>query len=300
MAKADLLVGVDSGPLHLARFTDLPAVGVWMPGHYPTTYSVPRPQQLNVVLADPTRAWNRYKRIPWRIVEQPGSAFDPDRLAEFCAQMLHAPRYLSRAEIAADVQLQQFVRSWCRGAAGNTIAPFADRHRSFDLLLREMVRRFPQPTVVETGTIRSEEDWAGAGFSTYLLGAFLSRHGGRLHSVDLSAGHCAFARTWTEIFGPAVTVHTEDSVAFLRRFPAPIDVLYLDSLDTTEPGHAEHALRELEAALPRLHNRSLLLVDDTAWAGGNWAGKGARVVPWLTDRGWRILYGGYQVLLSKE
>ena len=42
--------------------------------------------------------------------EHPGSAFDPARLAALCEQMLQPPRYLSRAEQGADVQLQQFVR----------------------------------------------------------------------------------------------------------------------------------------------------------------------------------------------
>jgi predicted O-methyltransferase YrrM len=271
-----------------------------MPGHYPSTYSVPRRQQLNVVLAEPTRAWNRYKRIPWRVVEQPGGAFDANRLAGWCAQMLAPRRYLDEDESAADVQLQQFVGEWCRGVGGNALSGFADRHRSFDLLLREMRTRFAHPIVVETGTVRAEEDWGGAGFSTYWLGAFLSRRGGRLHSVDWSAAHCAFARTWTEIFASTVTVHQEDSVAFLQKFPAPIDVLYLDSLDTTETGHAEHAQRELEAALPRLHEKSLVLIDDTPWSGGAWIGKGARAVPWLLEQGWRILYGGYQVLLARR
>lgn len=65
------------------------------------------------------------------------------------------------------------------------------------------------------------------------------------------------------------------------------------------PGHADHALRELEAAMPKLHDQSLVLVDDTPWNAGAFVGKGARVVPWLTERGWKILYGGYQVLMSK-
>lgn len=62
MLEADLLIGVDSGPLHLSRFTDIPTVGVWMPGHYPATYTLPRPEQLNVVLADHTRQWSKFKR----------------------------------------------------------------------------------------------------------------------------------------------------------------------------------------------------------------------------------------------
>jgi spermidine synthase len=59
--------------------------------------------------------------------------------------------------------------------------------------------------------------------------------------VDITPAHCDFARDWTQVFGDTVNVVRQDSVEFLGRFPDPIDVLYLDSLDTTEPGHAEHA-----------------------------------------------------------
>ena len=212
--------------------------------------------------------------------------------------MLGEPHYLDTDHLAADVQLQQFVQ-WCRGEHGNALSPYADRHRSFDLLLRETTRRFPQPTVVETGVIRAEEDWPGAGFFTYLAGAYLAHRGGRLHAVDISPENCAFARTWTSVFGETVQVHEQDSVAFLEQFTEPIDVLYLDSLDTTEPGHAEHGLREAEAGLPRLHERSLIVFDDTPRNGGPWTGKGAKAVPHLLAQGWRVLYDGYQVILAR-
>jgi len=326
LTQADLMVGVDSGPLHAARFTHIPTVGLWMPGHYPATYTLPRREQLNVVLADHTREWNRFKRIPWNIVEHPGATFDPDRLADLCVQMLSPPRYLHnnssrhtpcavvtaappverhapstcRFDVAADVQLQQFVREWCRGKTGVGLSAYPDRHRSFDLLLREMSRRFERPIVIETGTIRGEEDWAGAGFFTYLVAAYLFHHGGKLHTVDLSPIHSEFARTWTAVFGETVAVYCQDSLAFLKNFREPIDVLYLDSLDTYEPGHAEHAERELEAARPNLHEQSLIVVDDNPWRSGVWEGKGTRVVPRLVNEGWKILYGGYQVLLARE
>ena len=91
----------------------------------------------------------------------------------------------------------------------------------------------------------------------------------------------------------------QDSVAFLREFPNKIDVLYLDSLDTTEPGHADHCVKEFEAAQPQLHHRSIVVIDDTPWNAGAFVGKGARLVPQLLEQGWRILYAGYQVVLSK-
>jgi predicted O-methyltransferase YrrM len=301
MTQADLMIGVDSGPLHLSRFTNIPTIGLWQPGHYPTTYTLPRSEQLNVVLAEQTRQWNKFKRIPWNIYEHPGNAFDARILADITQRMLGEPRYLrSPKTLAADLQLQQFIQEFCRCRGTSGLATFWDRNRSFDVLFREAATLFESPMIVETGTIRAAEDFGGAGFFTYIAAAFLLRHGGQLHSVDLNPQNVAFAREWTAVFGDTVTIHHGDAIAFLANFSQPIDVLYLDSLDTTEPGHGEHAMRELEAALPKLHNRSLIAIDDTPWQAGSWVGKGARVVPWLLEQGWQVLYAGYQVLLSRS
>ncbi len=77
-------------------------------------------------------------------------------------------------------------------------------------------------------------------------------------------------------------------------------MLYLDSLDTYEPGHAEHALSETQAAMPRMHENSIIMYDDTPWNAGAFTGKGALAVPWLLQHGWKIIYGGYQVILSRS
>jgi Methyltransferase domain/Glycosyltransferase family 9 (heptosyltransferase) len=312
---ADLMIGVDSGPLHVASLTSTPTVGVWQPGHYPSTYSVPRAEQLNLVLRSHTRRWNAVKRIPWNIVDCPGPRFDPARTAELCAGMLRLPRYLPPMSPFAprkgalqtlpkfrprDIQLQQFVREFCRGGANpGGLSGYCDRNNTFDALLRESSRRFPEsPLFVETGCIRAEEDWAGAGFATYLFGAYLQPLGGTLHSVDVDPEHCRFAREWTAVFEPAVQVHCSRGDDWLRRFAGPIDVLFLDSADTDVPGHDEVCLAELRAALPKLHERSLVLIDDTPFDGG-WSGKGRRAVPWALENGWRILTAGYQVLLCR-
>jgi hypothetical protein len=244
-------------------------------------------------------ASHSFRRIPWNIVEHPGSSFDGATLAELCRPMLDAPRYFRSTDIGSDVQMQQFIKG-CRGIyRGNGLSEYADRHRSFDKLFQEISNRFPAPVIVETGTIRSEEDWAGAGFFTYLAGSFVSRFGGHLTSVDIDGRKCDFARDWCSIFGSAVNVVQQDSLTLLRDFPGKIDVLYLDSLDTTEPGHADHCVKEFEAAKPHLHGRSIVAIDDTPWNVGSFVGKGARLVPMLLDQGWRILYAGYQVVLSK-
>lgn len=298
MLQADLFIGVDSGPLHAAHLANVPALGVWMPEHYPSTYTLPRKNQLNVVLSEPTREWNRFKRIPWRIVEHPGSQFTGNGLADFARAMLQPARYIPE-DIAADVQMQQFVSEFCRCTGTSSLAHYWDRNRSFDVLLREMTSRFRQPNVLETGTIRAEEDWGGAGFFTYLMGAYLHHRGGHLDSVDITDTHCRFATEWTKVFGDTVSVHCDDSLSYLSTFDRRVDVLYVDSLDTTEPRHAEHALAELRAIEQRLSNDSLIVFDDSPWHAGATVGKGAKAVPWLLDRGWEVLYAGYQVIMTR-
>lgn len=52
MYRADLLIGVDSGPLHLSRMTPIKSVGVWTnETNYPTRCSLPTKGRVNVVPA---------------------------------------------------------------------------------------------------------------------------------------------------------------------------------------------------------------------------------------------------------
>jgi ADP-heptose:LPS heptosyltransferase len=299
MCAADLIIGVDSGPLHAAGLTGLPAIGLWMPGHYPSTYTLPRRNQLNVVLRQQTQPWNRFKRIPWRIVEHPGDSFEASRIAHLCSRMQGKRRFI-HSDAAADIQMQQFILDWCKcRSTGSNLANHWDRNRSFDVLFREMQARFAAPVVVETGTIRAEDDFGGAGFFTYIAANYLAHSGGTLYSIELNERHCQFSRSWTAVFGSTVKVVHQDSLSFLSAFDQLIDVLYLDSLDTTEPNHAQHALHEFLASQHLLHDRTLIAIDDSPWHAGAIVGKGAVLVPYLMERGWHVLYAGYQVLLSK-
>lgn len=300
MEAADLLISVDSGPLHLARLTDVPIVGLFPTlTKHPARVSLPRGRSVNVVPRDIAHACDRETRILFNIVESPSDrGFDPAFIADIAARMLAGPRYLDREQLGADVQMQQFVLEWERGSP-NALTDYNDRHRGFDVLLKKMRARFTFPLVVETGCIRGEEDWGGAGFGTYLLGAYTHRSGGEVVSVDIDADHCAFARRATREM-ESVKVFNGDSVALLERFGAPIDVLVLDSMDTEIPGHQEHALREAKAGARWLHGRSIILIDDTVYRRREFTGKGALAVPWLQDQGWRVLHSGYQTILVRE
>lgn len=301
MHRSDLLVSIDSGPLHLARMTEIPVIGIFPTlDQYPARVVLPRDRSVSLVPADSTSEFNRRTRLLFNIVEFPGADLEkaPPFIGETCARMLASPRYLDAKHLGADVQLQQFVRDWERGNP-NDLSIYNDRHRGFDILLRETAHRFVSPTVVETGCIRGEEDWQGAGFGTYLLGAFLERHGGQLTSVDIDASNCSFARGVTQKM-QTVTIVEGDSVPFLGGFGRPIDVLVLDSMDTYVAGFAEHALREIEKAIPWLHMDSLVMFDDTVYSERKFTGKGCLAVPWLLGQGWRILHSGYQVICVRS
>jgi hypothetical protein len=298
--ESDLLMGIDSGPLYFAQSSGIPIVGYYPgTGHYPSMFSLPCSMQVNMVPSTPKiHQWNRRVRTRYNIVESGESEITAAYIAKTCQNVLEGPKYLDASQIGADVQLQHYVSMWERGNS-NAFTSYTDRHRSFDVVLRKLGRRFQNPLVVETGCIRSSEDWKGAGYGTYLLGAFVQRHGGRMISVDIDKGNCAFARAATkELY--RVEVVCSDSVAFLGCFDEQIDLLVLDSMDTDVPGAEQHCLNEIQAAYRRLHDRSVVLFDDTIYSKGSFIGKGALAVPWLLVQGWLILYSGYQTVCVKS
>ena len=54
----------------------------------------------------------------------------------------------------------------------------------------------------------------------------------------------------------------DDSLNFLKTFQKKIDFLYLDSLDGQFKNASNHQLNEIKFAEKKLHNKSLVLLDD--------------------------------------
>jgi hypothetical protein len=296
---ADLIVGVDSGPLHAARFTNTPTIGVWMRDGSPATWSLPRRMQANIVVGRECRQWTTHARLPFNILECDDEASLPALLGRTAARMLAGSRYLPPTYLGRDILLQQFVRDWERGE-DNVFGGFNDRDQGFDRLLSVAARRFEQPFIVETGCIRSEEDFRGAGFSTLLLGMFAASRGGELISIDHNREYCDLARRMLAYLGEAVDVVESDSVEWLARNQRIIDVLYLDSTESDEPGCAQHVFEEIQATHDRLHEGSIVAFDDTCYGNGYFLGPGALGAPWLIERGWQILHSGHQTILSRK
>jgi hypothetical protein len=288
MKKSNLLIGIDSGVLHFSRFARIPTVGLWVQ-HAPSHFVLPRKELVNVI-----GSWSndltKVRRVEFNILADNNKQITSDFILKQVSGMLQENKYLSHK--GGDMLLQQLL-SKCKC----TFNDYAiDRNRSFDLFLKHL-KKMDKPVVVETGCIRSEEDFS-AGYSSYILGTFLYHHGGHLTSVDLSVVNCKFAKSKTE--GLPVDVILNHSWYFFKKYSGPkINAVYLDSHDADLPGHEENCLEEAKLVLQHLTEDAVILIDDTTHYDCSWKGKGAQAIPWLISQGFKIEYAGYQVLLKK-
>lgn len=153
--------------------------------------------------------------------------------------------------------------------------------------------------LVETGTARYGDKNLGEGGSTIIFGDWATQNNALLYTVDISPTAIENAKSATIPFAEHIKYICGDSVNFLKFFGFPIDFLYLDSYDydqfNPKPSQKHH-LKEITAAYPYLHKNSVVMIDDCALPNG---GKGKRVIKFLKEKGWEIIYEGYQVILIK-
>jgi hypothetical protein len=145
--------------------------------------------------------------------------------------------------------------------------------------------------IVEIGSIRQRGNLDGDGYSTVAWAQFAER----VYSVDIDPAATALTREETGEFGN-VSALTQDGVEFLNAFDQPIDLLYLDAWDAFLPGSPENHLRAYVAARKNLHDRSLILIDDTNLGD---RGKGALVVPKALEEGYQVIFAENQTLLGR-
>ena len=159
--------------------------------------------------------------------------------------------------------------------------------------ITERLERLGRPvTIVETGCVRQEGNWAGDGQSTIVWDQFVQYAGGKAYSVDLDPKAAALAHSLTS---DQTTVEANDSIAWLTHmavFGLTADLLYLDSYDidwsNPEPSMRHH-LAEVTAAAPMLQPGSIVAVDDNQ----DGVGKGHLVGVYAEDHKWETLCDGY-------
>ena len=159
--------------------------------------------------------------------------------------------------------------------------------------------------LIETGVAREGlKQTKGDGASTFIFGTWAKQNEAILHSVDIDPKAIEIAQKETDQLSlqDHVKLHVQDSVEFLKNFQEKVDFLYLDSYDypRNDPegqrASQEHHLKEFQAIEPRLHEKTIVLIDDCRKPGG---GKGKLVISYMQQKGWKILIKKYQVLLGK-
>jgi predicted O-methyltransferase YrrM len=160
--------------------------------------------------------------------------------------------------------------------------------------------------IVETGTSRKGlKGTKGDGAATIVFGKWAQQNGAKLHSVDISEDSVNESKAEVDRQGlnDVVTLHLKDSIEFLKNFKDPIDFLYLDSYDYSRTDKdiqiksQEHHLKEFMAIEDKLHQNTIVLIDDCKLPGG---GKGKTVVEYMINKNWEILINAYQILLVKK
>ena len=155
--------------------------------------------------------------------------------------------------------------------------------------------------IVETGTIRQENDW-GAGMSTLLWGDYASKHGGHVFTVDINPEAIAVCQKVTDEFKDHINYVTNDSLEFLTNFNQKIDLLYLDSMDCPEydapdspvlVASQEHQLKEMKLAIDKLVDHPIILLDDNDFENG---GKTKLTKRYLIENGFTEVLSGKQSL----
>lgn len=131
------------------------------------------------------------------------------------------------------------------------------------------------------------------GHSTYLWGKTLAE----VYSIDINPDITSIVKYSCKNF-KNVNAITQDGIEFLKNFNKPIDLLFLDAWDVI-PGtsYAEKHLEAYEVSKKNLHEKSLILIDDTDVSNG---GKGKLVIPKALKDGYKIIFSGRQTLLAKH
>jgi predicted O-methyltransferase YrrM len=167
-------------------------------------------------------------------------------------------------------------------------AKLASRYPTFRVALN-LLYQLPLHRIVETGTIRRARDYS-AGYSTFVFGHFVKRYGGKITTIDIDSRHMNVCKRVTAEFADWIEYVVDDSLHALSLLHEPIDLLYLDSLDTPirhDATHAQlHNLKEFKLAEPLLHEKSIVLIDDNNFANG---GKSRMTKHYLHEKGWRLL-----------
>jgi predicted O-methyltransferase YrrM len=168
------------------------------------------------------------------------------------------------------------------------------RAHGFERIFAHLKQR-SNPTIIETGTYREENNYQGDGCSTLLFDNYIHHHGGTLLSIDIDEQACKLARKSTT----HAEVIQSDSVEFLSTLKGRADLLYLDSYNiqnwANDWAPSAHHLKELFAAKDLIKNGTLIVVDDNIKQNGKRLGKGRLIHELMESIGIEPFLDEYQL-----
>lgn len=173
------------------------------------------------------------------------------------------------------------------------------RAPTFRAVMREAVSRDVQ-VIVETGTARQKDNWAGDGQSTIIWNMYAKWNKSRVvTSIDIDEKALQTAQE-NSCAKEYMNYILGDSVKVLTHQDQMIDLLYLDSFDVdmNNAGPAAmHCLFEFCSAKPLLKSGSIVFIDDSPIAGAEFkvGGKGAFVADYFRQLGVHPFTVGYQI-----
>lgn len=182
---------------------------------------------------------------------------------------------------------------------------FRRRQITFSKTLKLLSERNAK-VIVETGTSRNGlKNAKGDGAATVVFGKWAQQNDAKLYSVDIDEASVNGSQDEisNQNLSDFVSIHLQDSIEFLKQFDKQIDFLYLDSYDYSKEDKEiqrksqEHHLKEFKIIESRLHQNTIVLIDDCGLPGG---GKGKTVVEYMLKKDWKILISAYQILLVKK
>ena len=114
-----------------------------------------------------------------------------------------------------------------------------------------------------------------------------------MYSIDIDPHAVVVSKSLVEERFPNADVEIieSDSVAYLKSFGEPIDVL-----NKCSDNDANLIFEELKACLGLLHPESVVLIDDCFNKGDYDVEKGELVIPYLEENGWIMEASEYQAL----
>jgi len=173
------------------------------------------------------------------------------------------------------------------------------RYSSFEFTLLEAKKRNLK-VIVETGVARGKKkffffrkiNWKD-GMSTLIFSDFANLQNGHLHTCDIDKNNISAAKKFCKYNIKNISFYIDNSLNFLKNFKSNIDVLYLDSLDGNLEGANEHQLNEIKAAENKIHDNSLVLLDDKL-------SKCEHSIKYLKQKNYKVLFEtDQQILFSK-